>query len=432
MGFSAEEMMQLLVKYGKIDSNDVESVEMLRIEEVLMKNSVITPKITERQKGGVTQFYCVVPERYSKTGKRHQIVCSTREECEKRFKKEAHSVISHINEIENMKFQDLVEDYLENAKQGIKKTTYERLRRSYENHIKDSYFGLLKIDKVRLPECETFISSKYDKLGYISLKQLKSLVSQTLEFGVAHDYILRNYMKTVKINRNLCNVLNLHETGAWTDEEVVKLGEGSLDMWKNHKKYRHSAVTMLMLYTGCRVGEILALTWDDIDLKKGTLSVNKTVIRYTDYDTNKKVTEISTTKTADSRRTIHLVEGAIFWIKEIKKRNLSLGLSISGDSRVVTTRTGGIVKSDVINTNTRKLCEAIGLKYKSSHTCRRTYATVLIDGGVPLIDVSVDLGHKSPTTTQSNYYRQREPENVVLRKKNEAFHDAFLATVGNR
>lgn len=428
MGFSAEEVMQLLIKCGKIDSNDVESVEMLQIEEVLMSNSVKTPKITERQKGGVTQYYCVVPERYSKTGKRHQIVCSTHEECEKRFKKEAHSVISHKNEKENKKFQDLVEDYLENARQGIKKTTYERLRRSYENHIKDSYFGLLKVDDVRLPECETFISSKYEKLGYISIKQLKSLVSQTLEFGVAHDYILRNYMKTVRINRNLCNVTNLHETAAWTDEEVKKLGDGSLDMWRNHGKYRHSAVTMLMLYTGCRVGEVLALTWDDVDLKKGTLSINKTAIRYTDYEANKKVVEISTTKTADSRRTIQLVDEAVFWIKEIKKRNLMLGLSITGDARLVTTRTGGIVKSDVINENTRKLCEAVGLKYKSSHTCRRTYATVLIDGGVPLTDVSADLGHKSPTTTQSNYYKQREPENVVLQKKNHA----FLATVGNR
>lgn len=428
MDFSADDMMKRLIDCGKISIDDVRDVEMLRIEEVLMRYSVKTPKITERQKGDIIQYYCVVPERYSKTGRRHQIVCSSYEECKKKFKREAYDVINRSNDIENKKLQDLVLEYLESTKYGIKKTSYERLRRFYENHIKNSQFGLIKISDVRLPECQAYINSKYKDLGYVSIKQLKSLISMSLEFGVAHDYILRNYMKAVKINKNLCSIERLHQTGVWTDDEISKIGRGSLEMWKKHKKFRYSAVTMLMIYTGLRAGEILAVTWDDIDMDKRTITVDKTSVRYTDYDTGKKVSEISTTKTADSRRTVYLVDEAIFWIREIRKRNFESGISIACNARVVATQTGGIVKSDVLNAQMKKLCAEIGIEYKSSHTCRRTYATVLIDGGVPISDVSADLGHKNVSTTQQCYYKQRESEDIVMQKKNSA----FLATVGNR
>lgn len=82
------EMMQKLMSCGKINAGDLE--EMLddaRREEKLMARGIKTPKITQREKNGVTQFYSVVPARFSRDGKRHQVVCKTEAECKRKVQK---------------------------------------------------------------------------------------------------------------------------------------------------------------------------------------------------------------------------------------------------------------------------------------------------------------------------------------------------------
>ena len=82
---------------------------------------------------------------------------------------------------------------------------------------------------------------------------------------------------------------------------------------------------MALIFTGCRVGELLAANWRDIDFESKTFSITKTVIRYTEYDTGKKILTVDKTKTADGQRIIALTDEAIYWLKEIKRRNEELG-----------------------------------------------------------------------------------------------------------
>ena len=52
-----------------------------------------------------------------------------------------------------------------------------------------------------------------------------------------------------------------------TDDELVKIKNESLKEWKEHKKYRHSAIIILQSTIGCRIGELCALNWKDIDFE---------------------------------------------------------------------------------------------------------------------------------------------------------------------
>ena len=182
---------------------------------------------------------------------------------------------------------------------------------------------------------------------------------------------------------------------------------------------------MLAIYTGARIGELLGLTWDDVDLKAGTMSIDKTAIRYTDYETGKKIMTTNNTKTVSSRRVIELNDAALFWLNEIKSRNQQEGLT---GNLVVQSKGGKMAKLDVINAALKYFCERAGVTVYSSHAARKTFATMMIDGGLPLSVVSKILGHSEISTTQNVYYKPRTNASETINKENSI----IVETVRNR
>ena len=420
------EMMQKLMSCGKINAGDLE--EMLddaRREEALMARGIKTPKITQREKNGVTQFYSVVPARFSRDGKRHQVVCKTEAECKRKVQK---IIIAAVEKKRTRAVSELVEEYLNVKKGSVKPQSFSGYCGNYEKHIKNSAFGQLDITKVQLPDCQMFINSLYSKnLAYSTIRKLKMMISEAFEYGISRDYILRNYAKYVTINKSLCTSNRTHEAGAWTDEEIEKLWDTSIKLWNDghNRWYRNSALIMLMIFTGCRAGEISAATWDDVDFEKRTLSITKTHAQYTDYETGTYIIGNSNTKTEESTRLISLNDAALFWLNEIKKRNDTLNINCN---RIAATARGGAVSPATIDIQMKNFCSVAGVRYMPSHANRKTYATMMIDSGLPVSEVAADLGHTDITTTQNIYYKRRSKPDEVRARKN----DAVLATVGNR
>ena len=412
--------LEEILKYANIDVEGlVETAEKRRMEETLTEKGIVIPRVTKKQ--GRDLYYCNIPGRYSEDGRRHQITGNTEEECIANYKRKIYEFLRKQEE-KQLTFANIYKQWLDAKKSGIRNSTYSRYMRMYINYIRDSEFGAYTLDEIRLPECETFVNSLYElHLGAENLKQVKSTLSQAMEYAIAHEMegARANFFRSVKINENLCSTERTHRTDAWTDAEIIKMGKSSLKMWSESKKYRYSAVYMIMIYTGCRIGEVLALNWDDIDFHKKTLRVTKTVNRYTDYDTKRKILEIGKPKTAGSNRVIMLTDEAIAWLREMQKRNLQTGCCQTG--RVVETQGEQITKPDVVNNSMKKFCREIGVQYRSSHTCRRTYATMLLEQGIPTPEVSADLGHKNLSTTQNSYYKRRRDGEEQLQQKNAVF-----------
>ena len=108
----------------------------------------------------------------------------------------------------------------------------------------------------------------------------------------------------------------------------------------------------------------------------------------------------------------------------MKRRNDHLGLY---SEHVIVSRKGARLKHRAIDARIETFCNAIHIPYKASHTGRRTYATALKDYGVPISEISADLGHSSILTTQAIYYKRRNSREKALGQKNAA----FVATLGN-
>ena len=408
---------------GNMSDEGARALRRVMTEEVFKANNIAMPKITRSEDRGRVYYTCNVPARLSKTGKRKTFKAKTPEEVQEKV---SEFLLSDEAQQPVMTVQDAVKEKIDAARDGVKVQTYERYVRFLRNHISGTKFGEMNLADIRVGECESFIQSLYHKnLGYGSVKQIKSLISLTFDYAVSHDKMKVNYMQSVSVNAGLCVGIRKRENGAWTDEEVAQMWDASLDLWQNHHTSRYSAVIMLAIYTGARIGELLGLTWDDVDLQAGTMSIDKTAIRYTDYETGKKIMATNNTKTVSSRRVIELNDAALFWLNEIKTRNQQEGLT---GNLVVQSKSGKMAKLDVINAALKYFCEKAGVTVYSSHAARKTFATMMIDGGLPLSVVSKILGHSEISTTQNVYYKPRTNASETINQENSI----IVETVRNR
>ena len=150
---------------------------------------------------------------------------------------------------------------------------------------------------------------------------------------------------------------------------------------------------LLCLYTGLRIGELLALTWKDVDLINGKISVNKSC--HDVWANGKYVKVIDTTKTESSERIIPLPKQLLPLIRELKK-NSDCNYVIDGKSEY-----GAQVRS--YQKTFDRLLNKLSILHKGFHSLRHTFATRALECGMDIKSLSEILGHKNPNITLKRY-----------------------------
>ncbi len=439
---NANDIIANLRKRGKIDDESLETAHLECIKEELTKKEVRIPKITKREKGNIVQFYVTVPKKYSKTGARHQIVSYSEANVKKLFMQEAYSVITNTleqEELENATVQDIVKRYLDHisptatAAGTVKPSTASNYRRIFENYIKNTEFGSHLFVNINKMLCEDFLKTLYNRqVSATYAREIKCVVKQSFAYVGKNGYEQAAIMHELTINSGLCSKKRAHKNDVWSDAELVKIWEGSIMLWEHGHKCPYSAIILILAFTGCRIGELCAATWDDVDFENGTLRINKTTIDYTDYDNHKKCHIISDSpKTPSSNRTVDLTYGALIWLSALKRRNEELHIP---GNHIVCTKSGRIPSQNEISDRLRYFCKVIGVEYKASHSCRRYYATSMLESGIALPQVSNDLGHADAATTHKFYNKIKEKDtSKIMKQKNKVQRRQFgnLATPGN-
>ncbi len=150
---------------------------------------------------------------------------------------------------------------------------------------------------------------------------------------------------------------------------------------------------LLALYTGIRIGELLALTWDDINFKEGLISISKTTYSIINKDGEWE-------QIIDSPKT----EGSVRFIPISQKlRRLLLIRCKESNCDYIIHKDGDIVKVRTYQTYFKRLLETNDIRYICFHSLRHTFATRLIGLGVDVKTVSELLGHKNTMITLNRY-----------------------------
>ncbi len=150
---------------------------------------------------------------------------------------------------------------------------------------------------------------------------------------------------------------------------------------------------ILCLYTGLRIGELLALTWNDIDFSKRIISVTKSC-HYAKGDSGKfeRLTELP--KTVTSRRKIPIPKQMLAMLKIIKKRS-KIGYVIASGAQPVSVRS--------YQRSFALMLKKLKIPHKSFHSLRHTFATRALECGMDVKTLSELLGHKNAGITLNRY-----------------------------
>lgn len=175
----------------------------------------------------------------------------------------------------------------------------------------------------------------------------------------------------------------------FSSEEQIKLEQAVM----KDKREKMKGV-IICLYTGLRIGELLALKWSDIDFKKAELTVNKSC--HDGINKNGIFCRITDTpKTDTSKRIIPLPKQLIVFLREMKKNSNSEFVISGGKGILLTVRS--------YQRSFELLQKKIGIERKGFHALRHTFATRAIECGMDIKSLSEILGHKNPNVTLNRY-----------------------------
>ena len=174
-----------------------------------------------------------------------------------------------------------------------------------------------------------------------------------------------------------------------TVEEQIKLEKYIID---SNKAEKYIGI-ILCLYTGLRIGELLALEWSDVDFKKYELSVTKSCY-YGKNETGVYQRMVSEPKTATSVRIIPIPKQIIPLMRDCKKNSHS-ELIVSNGEKNITLRT--------YQRRFSVLLKKLNIQSRGFHSLRHTFATRAIECGIDVKALSEILGHKNPTVTLNRY-----------------------------
>lgn len=153
-------------------------------------------------------------------------------------------------------------------------------------------------------------------------------------------------------------------------------------------------------WTGMRQGEVLALRWQDVDLRRASLVVRSSLSRLPGKDGTRYV--IGETKTARSRRTVPLLPEVVAALEAIRRAQMSNPAKLD-QGLVFCTPAGSPLDGTNVTHAFQSALAAAGLPRHTFHSLRHGAASMLIEAGVDLATVSSILGHSNIATTIDVY-----------------------------
>ena len=289
-----------------------------------------------------------------------------------------------------MKYKTWLLDWLENyIKPSVKMRTYERYAGISTLHIIPA-LGEYALAEISVIDLQKFITTLLTNGNRKTCKGLSanfvntviSVIQNSLKtahlIGLTQQYVAGKIKRPKTVEKQI---------DCFTCQEQKKIEQYIL-----HSPKDKLFGVVLCLYTGLRIGELLALTWKDIDFGKGLLFVSKTC--HDGNDGQNHIRIIDSPKTVNSRRVIPLPKQILPLLKNLKKRSNCEYVIADGDKPV-------FVRS--YQRTFELLLKKLGIAHKGFHSLRHTFATRALECGMDVKTLSELLGHKNATVTLNRY-----------------------------
>ena len=291
-----------------------------------------------------------------------------------------------------MTTQNLLTEWLEiHQKEHIKARTYSRYQGLITMHIVPT-LGEKNISELSRREIQEFLTEQKkdgnmrngEKLSATSTNMMLTVLNLAFEYACDMDYIEEN--PCVRVRRSKAEAKKVE---AFTIEEQRAI---EAEISRSDDKRLHGI--LLCLYTGLRIGELLGLNWNDVDLDRGVIKITKTVYREKDESGIWQFC-VDTPKTKASDRVIPLPE----YITNM----LCQDYETTHTPYVVENKKGERMSIRSYQYIFEKLTERAGVRKLNFHALRHTFATRAIECGMDIKTVADIMGHQNASITLNRY-----------------------------
>lgn len=337
---------------------------------------------SEKLKKWVAQFYIEGdPIRKSKYGK-------TRKEANEKMQKAiSDGKVGKYSQKNNITVEQLGNEIIENKFKSniIKPITYS-MEKNILKKIKSSFLGRKKIQSCTYLDIQKCLNS-YIELSNSYIDKIHSMIKEIFFEALKREIIYKNPMINVKIPKSKKMDKRVESFSIEEQKLIIERMKGN----------KFEDVFAIAMFSGARVGEILALTKNDIDLENNIIHIRRTITR----DKNGKVILGETTKTYESTREIPITDLFIDNIKNALKNCDTNSMNL-----LFSTSTNNVHASANANCYFNRMCNKEPKIHNGKvniHMLRHTYATRCIEAKMQAEVLQKLLGHKNITTTINTY-----------------------------
>ena len=307
-------------------------------------------------------------------------------------------------------YKELAELWLKSYEMTVKPQTFIATKRMIYNHL-TPVFGELKLDKLSVSYIQGFINDLSKE--FVHFGTVHSINKRVLQYGVSLQLIPFNPARDVILPKV---VKPDNKAIKFIDYDDLKALMSYMEKLSN-KKYSYYfdyVLYSVLLATGCRFGEAIALTWSDIDFENATIDINKNYNRLVDI--------VGTPKSKAGFRVISIDQKTVNLLRLYKNRQRQLFTDISSEAPEVVFATptrkyqNTAIRQEALD---RRLKE-IGCPRFTFHAFRHTHASLLLNAGISYKELQYRLGHATLAMTMDIYShlsKDKEKEAVSYYEK---------------
>ncbi|WP_029091987.1 site-specific integrase [Brochothrix thermosphacta] len=295
------------------------------------------------------------------------------------------------------KYHEVATMWLEQYKNTVKESTYAKTLFYFEKHILP-IFGNLYINNITASTCQKAIN-KWHKKKYAMYKLWFNYTSKIFEYAITLNIIDINPTVRVTIPKKMAIIQEDDYSNFYNKEELQHF----FKCLEADNRYMQLTLFRILAFSGIRVGEALALNWQDINFKESTIRINKTVSQGIHGKTL-----VQTPKTKTSIRTLSIDPQTInilkTWRRKQKEYYLMCGINTLKPRQLIfSNKNNTFLESRSIVYLMNSIVEKHNLKRITTHGLRHTHCSLLFESGANLQDVKERLGHSDIQTTMNIY-----------------------------
>lgn len=331
------------------------------------------------------------------------------------LKKILNEYTDNAENINDMFLIDYLEMWLKQIKPLIKASTYEGYVKVVNGKVKpyfaDKRYKLRELRGMHFTEFFIYLkehgkSNGRGGLGKKTILNIRGVLSSAFVYAMENNLISDNVIEHSRIP---LFEEKKFEPIIYTPEQIKNLLE--------YAESTNSDVCLFLfleMFTGARKGELLGLTWDNVDFDNNTIRIvqNRT-------GSKKEVLSVLTTpKTKNGIRTLALPHKVMDMLKAEKQQQrqnkelLKSGYKTYDHDFVIRKADGSVYNPNSINRIIKRLTEQLGLPHCRIHDYRHAVASILFEKGTTLSDVTMQLGHGQTSTTERIYIHRSGAANI--------------------